>query len=226
MIPLYDANPARTRPVVIYAIVAACAAAFLYTFYGVGPEPGTAEALRRYGMIPAALTGRAPPEGVPPSLTLITSMFLHGGWVHLIGNLWYLWIFGDNVEDAMGRGRFLLFYLAGGIAGSLAHAFTHPSSTVPTIGASGAIAGVLGAYLVLFPGARIVSLVPLGWFAQVVEIQAYIYLPLWFLLQFANGILAVGLGGGSMVAWWAHIGGFAAGVVLGRVLARRRRPRP
>lgn len=223
MIPLRDINPSRSRPVVMYLLIAANTLIFLYM--ASLPTVRELEAfVATYGLTPAVVRGLIPhPGGFPASWTLLTSMFLHGGWVHLLGNMLYLWVFGDNVEDAMGHGRFLLFYIVSGIAGGIAHVLTNPASIVPVIGASGAIAGVLGGYLYLFPRARIVSFVPIGFFFQLVEIPAVVYLPFWFLLQFASGLASFGVGTMSSVAWWAHIGGFLAGFVLARSFARRRR---
>jgi membrane associated rhomboid family serine protease len=147
---------------------------------------------------------------------IFLSMFLHGGWMHLLGNMLYLWIFGDNVEDRLGHGKFIVFYLLCGVAATLAHAYTNPGSTIPTIGASGAISGVLGAYLVMFPRARVLTLIPLGFFIRITELPALVVLGLWFVLQLISGAGALAnqaQAGG--VAWWAHIGGFVVGAVIG-----------
>jgi hypothetical protein len=159
-----------------------------------------------------------------PALTVLTSMFLHGGWLHLAGNMWYLWIFGDNVEDRLGHSRFLLFYLLAGIVAASLHCVFNPASQLPTVGASGAIAGVLGAYLVAFPHARVVTLVPLFPFFQVLALPAVLVLGLWILMQFFSGALSLGSGTGGGVAWWAHIGGFVFGLVVMRLLGGSRRP--
>ncbi|HGY90760.1 MAG TPA: rhomboid family intramembrane serine protease [Planctomycetes bacterium] len=175
-----------------------------------------------------------PPPGVrilarqqaPAWLTLFTSMFMHGGWMHLIGNMLFLWIFGNNLEDALGKVRFLFFYLACGLVAAAAHVFSAPESLIPTIGASGAIGGVLGGYLVLYPKARITTLVPLGYIWFTTELPALIFLPIWFAMQFL-GILGDRLGGGG-VAYWAHIGGFLSGVLLVKFLEtdeHKNRPR-
>jgi membrane associated rhomboid family serine protease len=156
-----------------------------------------------------------------PPLTVLTSMFLHAGFAHLLGNMVFLWIFGNNVEDATGHPRFLLFYLACGVAAALSHILTRPGSTVPMVGASGAISGVLGAYFLLYPHARIVTLVLLGFFAQTVRIPAFFFLGLWFLMQLFPAFLSVG-GDGGGVAWFAHIGGFVAGMLLLVPFKRRR----
>jgi len=148
-------------------------------------------------------------------------MFMHGGWAHLLGNMLYLWIFGDNVEDLMGHGRFLIFYIVSGLAAVWAHILTNPASRIPLVGASGAIAGVLGAYLVLFPRAHIISLVPLGFFLRVVAVPAILFLPIWFLMQFIYGFASLGAETAG-VAWWAHVGGFVAGALLAWIFVRRR----
>ncbi len=166
----------------------------------------------------------APPPGVkilarqkaPAWLTLFTSMFMHGGWMHLIGNMLFLWIFGNNLEDALGKVRFLIFYLACGLVAAAAHVFSAPESLVPTLGASGAIGGVLGGYLLLYPKARIVTLVPLGYIWFTTELPALVFLPIWFAMQFL-GILGGSMTGGG-VAYWAHVGGFAAGLLLVKLL--------
>jgi membrane associated rhomboid family serine protease len=234
MIPLHDDNPTTIRPVVTIALIVANALVFLGQL-GLGNEGG-ARAVYGLGMIPAVLFGSrdlSPDlEVVLPEFTLITSLFLHGGWMHLIGNMMYLWIFGNNIEDAMGHVRFVVFYLICGIAASLAQAATDPASTIPTIGASGAVSGVLGAYLVLHPRARVLVLLPLGFFWHTFRIQAMYVLGFWFVFQFLNVALAGGDGGGGGVAWWAHIGGFIVGMGLifvfrsggPRVFRRRRGP--
>ena len=177
-------------------------------------------AVYAYGVVPAVLVGgdSLPPEiaRIPPELSILTSMFMHGGWMHIIGNMLYLWIFGDNVEDRMGHFRYLVFYVTCGWVASYAHVWSDPASQVPSIGASGAIAGVLGAYITLYPGARVITLLPLGIFTQLVQVPAVFFLGFWFLQQFVAGALSLAAktaqtGG---VAWWAHIGGFAAGFVL------------
>ena len=220
MIPLRDENRASSTPVVTYLLILLCAAVFLYTL-SLGSEARIERFFFAYGATPSKVTGQAGSEPLAAYPTLITSMFLHGGWAHLIGNMLYLWIFGDNVEDAMGRVGFLLFYLMTGIAAVLTHTFLHPGSTAPLVGASGAIAGVLGGYLVLYPGARILSLVPLGFFIRVVAVPAYLFLPVWFVMQFIFGLADLAATA-TTVAWWAHVGGFVAGVVLVRLFARRR----
>ena len=223
MIPLKDDNPVERTPFVSYTILAACVATFLWQ---VSLDPRAAQhAIYALGMIPAVLTGQAslPPEIalVPPIGTLLTSMFLHGGWMHLIGNMLYLWIFADNVEDAMGHSRFIVFYVVAGIAAALAQLALDPASQVPMVGASGAISGVLGAYLLLHPKANVLVVVPLGVFTQIVHLPALIVLALWFGLQLFQQVMT-GTGEGGGVAFMAHIGGFLAGMALIPLFKRRR----
>lgn len=177
----------------------------------------------QYGLIPAEfLSGKDldPTVPFPIWLTLLTSMFLHAGWLHLIGNMWYLWIFGDNVEASMGSLRYLLFYLLSGAGAAGLQMAVSGQSTVPMVGASGAISGVMGAYFVLFPWSRILTLVPIWFFLQLVEVPAFIFLGLWFLLQFFSGLVDLQSLGGT--AWWAHIGGFLAGGLLVFLFKRRK----
>ncbi len=218
MIPLRDSTRSRSSPIIVYLIIAACVAAFLYT-EGLGSDRARMVFFAIYGAIPRAIT-----QGPWPAawLGLLTSMFLHGGWLHLGGNMLYLWVFGDNVEDAMGHGRFVVFYLLTGVVAALVHVATQPASAVPLIGASGAIAGVLGAYLVLYPGARVLSLVVIFIFIRLVELPAVLVLSLWFLLQLYEGIGTLGAAGVATVAFWAHVGGFIAGAAMVPLFARRR----
>jgi len=221
VIPLHDDNPTRIRPVVTVGLIAACVVVFLWQV-SLG-EAGYRRAVYALGFVPAVLFGEAAlPPGlavVPPVMTLLTSMFLHGGLWHLAGNMLYLWIFGNNVEDAMGHGRFVAFYLVSGLAAALAQALADPGSTVPMIGASGAVSGVLGAYLLLYPHARVLVLIPLGFFSQLVRVPAVWVLGLWFLIQIVSSLAAEPGRGG--VAWYAHIGGFVAGMVLIPLFKRR-----
>jgi membrane associated rhomboid family serine protease len=218
VIPLRDSARPHSAPVVVVGLVAACVLVFLHTLRL--EAAGTQMAfLTTYGAVPAHVLDGAPPASWLP---LVTSMFLHGGWAHLGSNMLYLWIFGDNVEDAMGHVGFLVFYLATGVAAALVHVALAPASTVPLVGASGAIAGVLGAYLVLFPGSRILSLVFIVFFVRLVELPAVLVLGLWFVLQIVEGLAAWSGPGVATVAWWAHVGGFVAGLVLVRLFARRR----
>ena len=213
MIPLRDVIPSRTTPFVTVCIISLNAVAFLFEL--TLPADRLDSFLRAYGLVPAVLDWT----------TVLTSMFLHGGWLHFIGNMLYLWIFGDNVEDRMGHARFIAFYLLCGATAALAQVLMRPDSMVPTIGASGAIAGVMGAYLVLFPHSRVLTLVPLFVIWELIEVPAILFLGLWFVVQLFSGVgsLAVSTGDTGGVAFWAHVAGFVAG--LGGVFVFRRRQR-
>ncbi|HHS98430.1 MAG TPA: rhomboid family intramembrane serine protease [Chloroflexi bacterium] len=222
MFPLKDTVRARDVPVVNWLLIGANVLAFVVET-SLGPV-GLERFVHYFGVVPTRFLHAF---GFHEVLTIFTSMFLHGGWFHLISNMWALYLFGDNVEDRMGHGRYLVFYLLTGAVASLTHIFFNPDSPVPTVGASGAISGVLGAYLVLFPTARVVTLVPLWFFFPwFVEIPALIYLGMWFVSQLFNGLFAlaapgvIGTYGG--VAWWAHVGGFVAGLLLVKAFERRR----
>ena len=213
MIPLRDINPTRTVPLVNVAIIVVNVAAFLY-------EVSLGQHLEllfsEYAVIPRHVVASFSNYQVGGLASLFTSMFLHGGWLHLGGNMLYLWIFGDNVEEKMGHGRYLIFYLLCGLTATGVHIVVDPASTMPTVGASGAISGVLAAYLFMFPKAKVVTLIPIFVFLQVVELPALVVLGMWFILQFFNGLISLGFETAGMggVAWWAHIGGFAAGAIL------------
>jgi membrane associated rhomboid family serine protease len=229
MIPLRDANPTRGTALVTLALIVACCVAYGWEL-GLLARGGAAleAAIRDWGVVPGRLTaawGRGDFASVE-SATLLSSQFLHGGWVHLLGNLLYLWIFGNNVEDRLGRFGFLLFYLTGGVLAGLAQVAIDPTSPVPTIGASGSIAATLGAYLVFYPRARVTSLVFLGFFMQLVRVPAAIVLGLWFLLQLVDGIGSLGPSQAGGVAFFAHIGGFAFGAVVAWLIGLRRAGRP
>ena len=218
MIPLKDTVQSRSFPIVNWMLIGLNVFFFLLLLSSGAEAEAWVEDL---AVVPARLL-RDPTSW--QTVTLFTSMFLHGGWAHLIGNMLALYIFGDNVEDRLGSGRYLLFYFICGLAAAAAHIAVNPNSSAPTIGASGAISGVLAAYLLFFPSSRVITLVFLFIFPWFVEIPAVIYLGFWFLSQLFNGALAVvshtqTFGG---VAWWAHVGGFIAGLVLGPLLARRR----
>jgi membrane associated rhomboid family serine protease len=224
MIPLRDANPTRRTPLVTLGIVIACFVAFGYELgrLASGGEDSLNELVTTWGVVPADITAAFARGAYVSSetLTLVTSQFLHGGWLHLLGNLLFLWIFGNNIEDRFGRLRFLLFYLTGGVVAGLCQVFITPTSDVPTIGASGAIAATLGAYVVLFPRARVTSLVFLGFFYQLIDVPAVIVLVFWFVLQLIDGLTSLGvtdLSGG--VAFFAHIGGFAFGAAIATIVA-------
>ena len=223
MIPLRDYNPSRTVPFVTRAIIVVNVLVF---FYELTLGDATTDFLNDWGVVPGRLfVSLSGDTSLPRELaTVLTSMFLHGGWLHLIGNMWYLWIFGDNVEDRMGHGRFLVFYFASGIVAAVFHSAIIPGSPVPTVGASGAIAGVLGAYAMAFPRARVLTLVPIFFFIQLIAVPAVILLGIWFVLQFISGTMSFGgMGGG--VAWWAHIAGFVFGWVVMALTTRKERSR-
>lgn len=218
MIPIRDNIRSRSFPIVNWLLVIANILVFLLEI-SLSPA-GLERFIQTYALTPSLLTAN-----LPFSLTtLFTHMFLHSGWFHIISNLWVLIIFGDNVEDRMGSGRYLIFYIFGGLAAGLLQTFMTPGSSIPSLGASGAIAAVLGAYLLFYPGARVITFVPifiLGWF---VNIPAVIYLGFWFVLQLFSGLTALvtpsGLSMGG-IAWFAHIGGFVFGLLFGRLFARR-----
>ena len=215
MIPLRDVIPSRSTPVVTMALLAVNVVVFLYQ-WSLGERAGTAFVFE-WGVIPADFT----------VLTMFTSMFLHGGFLHAGGNMLYLWIFGDNVEDRLGKGRFLFFYLLCGAAAAIGQILINPDSRIPMVGASGAVAGVMGAYFVMYPQSRIVTLVPFFLF-QIIEVPAVFFLGIWFLMQFLSGVGSIaqveaGTGG---VAFWAHVAGFVAGVLGGLALRRPERQRP
>jgi membrane associated rhomboid family serine protease len=231
--PYRDENETVRTPIVTFALIAANVAVWLL-WQGAGSSEALAASVCNYGLIPGELTGRAAVgdgfamgEGmtclVDPGHApqhVLTSMFLHGGWAHILGNMWFLWLFGNNVEDSMGRGRFVVFYLLCGLGAALAQVVTNPGSIVPMVGASGAISGVMGAYIVLYPRVRVFTLVPLFVFVTTVALPAWVMLGYWMVLQIFGGLTArVGEGGG--VAFWAHVGGFVAGIVLIKLFARR-----
>lgn len=219
MIPIRDTIRSRTFPVINWLLILANAAAF---YYELRIDPAELNGfIHTWGLIPQDFW--AQPEVT--WMTVFSAMFLHGGWLHIISNMWILYIFGDNVEDRMGGVGYLLFYLLSGVAAALLQAFLLPESPVPMIGASGAIAGVLGAYLVLYPRARILSLVPIIFFFTFIEVPALLFLLFWFASQVFSGVLSLGGASGSGIAWWAHIGGFVFGLISVLLFARRRRER-
>jgi len=220
VIPLRDANPTRRTPVVTLSLIAACSVVFALelSIEASGGEAALAAFFDTWGAVPsrisAALAGTG--DAGAAATGVLASLFLHGGWEHLIGNMLFLWIFGNNIEDRLGRLPFLVFYLLGGIAAALAQVWIEPTSDIPLVGASGAIATTLGAYIVLYPRARILTLVFLGFFFQLIEVPALIVLALWFVLQLIDGVATLGAptaGGG--VAFFAHIGGFVVGGLVG-----------
>lgn len=218
MIPLRDDNPTTLRPIVTVTLIVVTTLVFVWQL-SLGPR--VEQVILTLGAVPARLFGNVTPDGaaLPPVLTIFTSMLLHGSWMHLIGNMLFLWIFGNNVEDAMGHVRYLLFYLACGLAAVFAQALPAVSSTIPMIGASGAISGVLGAYLLLYPHARVLVLIPLGLLSRLVHLPAMFVLGFWFLLQLLSTMLSDPNQPG--VAFAAHAGGFISGLIL--VLFFRRR---
>jgi membrane associated rhomboid family serine protease len=214
MIPLRDSERSYGTPAVTIAIIAINVSVFLFE---ISLDPYSRNHfIGVYGAIPDRLT----------LFSLVTSMFLHGGWMHLIGNMWFLWVFGDNIEEILGRGKYLLFYLACGVVAAMTHVFLNPLSRVPMVGASGAIAGVMGAYVVKFPRSSITTLIPIVVFFTTVEVPAYLMLLYWFVLQLFGGWGTIGhshLSAGGGTAWFAHVGGFLAGVLL--ILILKTQPR-
>lgn len=219
MIPIRDETPTQRTPVITYTLIALNVLVYLFQS-SLGPNEQ--RLVYQFALVPAQITSGI---SVGDITDVFTSMFMHAGLAHIGGNMLYLWIFGDNVEDRMGRGRYLSFYLIGGLVASLAHVITNPTSRIPTVGASGAIAAVLGAYLILYPRSRVLTLIPLGFFIRLTMLPAAIVLGLWFLLQFFSGLMALGGPQVSGVAFWAHIGGFVAGVVLAKVFVKPKEPK-
>jgi membrane associated rhomboid family serine protease len=226
MFPYRDDNPTIGTPVVTVALIGLNVAAWLLV-QGMGAEPYLSKSVCELGLIPGEFLGRIPPGyAVPVSETMacvvdqnhewytpLSSMFLHGGWLHLIGNMWFLWLFGNNVEDSMGHARYVGFYLLSGVAAAAAQTIVNPTSPIPMVGASGAISGVMGAYVVLYPRVRVHMLIVLGFFITRIAVPAFLMLGYWFLLQILGGLPALGEEKGG-VAFWAHAGGFIAGAVL------------
>ena len=234
MFPIRDDNPHFTTPYATYGLIAVNALVWALV-QGFGAEPALSSSVCQLGLVPADLLHTAPAGTsfplTPDSVctlsgdgsswhTVITSMFMHGGWMHLIGNMWFLWIFGNNVEDAMGHFRFVLFYLLCGISAALLQTALAPSSMIPMVGASGAIGGVMGAYVLMYPRVSVHLLVPLGFYVTTFAVPAYFMLGYWFLLQLVSGSMSIGAEGGG-VAFWAHVGGFVAGAVLSFVFRNR-----
>jgi membrane associated rhomboid family serine protease len=232
MIPYRDENETQHPAIVTGAIIGLNVISWL-VIQGAGSELPLATSICELGLIPGELTGLLPPGTkfpMGPGLVcltdpgrqvfhVLTSMFLHGSWMHLIGNMWFLWIFGNNIEDSMGHLRFVAFYLLTGLAAALGQVLANPAAAVPMVGASGAISGVMGAYLVLYPHVKVYAFIPIFIFFTSVALPAWVMLGYWFLIQFASGLFA--MRGEAGVAFWAHIGGFIAGVVLVKFFARR-----
>lgn len=236
MFPYRDENQTQRRSYVTFGLIAANVAAWVL-IQGAGATMPLVESVCNLGLIPGELTGRLPPgTGFPVGeglvcLTdpgrqvshLLTSMFLHGSWMHLLGNMWFLWIFGDNVEDSMSRPRFAAFYVLCGLAAAFAQVLTSPQSGVPMVGASGAISGVMGAYLVLYPRVRVFLLVPIGFLLTSIALPAWMMLVYWMGLQLLSGLADAARDSAGGVAFWAHVGGFVTGVILVKLFARRDR---
>ena len=232
MIPYHDENETQRTAVVALTLVALNVLAWILV-QGAGSTLPLVESVCSLGLIPGELTGTLPPGLATPMgedivcltdpgrqiLHVITSMFLHGSWMHLIGNMWFLWLFGNNIEDSMTRPRFVVFYLLCGLAAAMMQVIAEPDSAVPMVGASGAISGVMGAYLVLYPHVRVYTMVPLGFFFTSIRLPAWVMLIYWVVLQVFGGLSSIG-GEGGGVAFWAHLGGFLAGVVLVKIFAR------
>ena len=226
MIPLKDSTPRSSAPVITVALIIVNSVVFLYQL--TLPQRLEHTFFMIYAMTPARVTHLIAAPGVPLQVALaplFTSMFLHGGWLHLIGNMWFLWVFGDNVEDRLGHFSYLIFYLVCGLGAGLSHLLFNLGSTVPSLGASGAISGVLGAYIVLYPRARVLTLMPLIIFWFTLEIPAFLVLGYWFAIQFFSGVASVRMKQSAGVAWWAHIGGFLIGVLLVKIWPQRRMAR-
>ena len=216
MIPLRDTTRSRNFPVMNWLLIIANGLLF---FYELGLSSGGLERfVQTYALVPS----RAEGEPLTFAITIFTSMFMHAGWFHILSNMWVLFIFGDNVEDRMGSLPYLTFYLLGGTAAALLQTYVAPGSSVPVLGASGAIAGVLGAYILLFPAARVVTLIPIFFFISLIEVPALVFLGFWFVSQLFSGLASIGTAAGG-VAWWAHVGGFLVGLVLCPLFARRSR---
>ena len=235
MFPYRDDNPTAITPYVTYAIIGLNFACWLL-IQGAGTHPALDRSVCQFGLIPGDLTGRLPAGYQIPLgrglgcvigtsrawMSVVTSMFMHGGWLHILGNMWFFWIFGNNIEDAMGHWRFAVFYLICGLCAAGAQVAASPGSAIPMIGASGAISGVMGAYLVLYPRVRVHTLVFLGFFITTVALPAYIMLLYWFFVQFLGGLPTLGGLNRGGVAFLAHVGGFISGAMLIRVFARQR----
>ncbi len=236
MLPYHDENETQRTPVVTIALIALNVLAWIF-LQGAGSTVPLARAVCELGLIPGELTASVAPgtrfpmgDGLVCATDpgrqishIVTSMFLHGSWMHLLGNMWFLWLFGNNIEDSMTRPRFVAFYLLAGLAAAFAQVLAEPDSAIPMVGASGAISGVMGAYLVLFPRVRVFTMVPLGFYATSVALPAWGMLIYWMMLQVLGGITSIASEQAGGVAFWAHLGGFVAGVVLVKLFERRDR---
>ncbi|NTW04497.1 MAG: rhomboid family intramembrane serine protease [Peptococcaceae bacterium] len=221
MIPLRDSVKSQKAPYVNWILIALNIYVFIKEF--LMPQDMLNSFFYSFGLVPKNIVEIFISGNIfqPEIITFVTAMFLHGGWLHLLGNMLFLWVFGDNVEDRLGHFRYLIFYIATGIIGSIAHIMADPLSVAPVIGASGAVAGVLGAYMITFPKARVLTLVPIVFFFTLAEIPAVVFLILWFVLQIFSSFASLG-GGAESVAWWAHIGGFLFGIVLIKTIAPKK----
>ena len=221
MIPLRDNIRPNIVPFLTVSLVSANIGVFMSAWL-LSPDQLYAW-VERFGMVPARVSQMAANGALDPTalLSLVSSLFLHGGWLHLIGNVWFLWLFGYSVEYCLGHGRFLLFYLTCGVIANLTQLAFDPSSQIPVIGASGAVSGILGAYAICFPRAKIQTLVPLFFIFTIIEIPALLFLGLWFFYQLQGGAISAGMAG-SGIAWWAHVGGFLAGVLMNQFLIKRK----
>lgn len=216
MFPLYDTVRSRKFPIVNWTLIILCGLAFYYEWQLT--EADLNRFIHTWGLIPSRLSA----DPADAWVTVFSSMFLHGGWFHLLSNMWILVIFGDNIEERFGSASYLIFYLLSGVAAALLEVYISPASNIPTIGASGAIAGVLGAYLIQYPKARVASLVPILFIFTIVELPAVVFLGFWFVLQLFSGWLALQGADVSGIAWWAHIGGFVFGMLTSFLFVRRR----
>ena len=215
MIPIRDEIKTHRTPLVNYVLILINVAVFLWAYVlNANPEAVYSE----FALFPYEIR-----EGLDlgDMRDILTSMFMHAGWFHLLGNMLYLWIFGDNIEDRLGHLNYLLFYLAGGVFAAFAHYFTNPTSVIPTVGASGAIAAVLGAYLVIYPQSRVYTFIPIGFFARLRLVPAVVVLTLWFIMQLFSGVGSLGMGDQGGTAYWAHIGGFVFGLLVGFLFKKR-----
>ncbi|WP_299024057.1 rhomboid family intramembrane serine protease [uncultured Thermanaerothrix sp.] len=224
MFPIKDTIRSRSFPIVNWTLIVLNAIVFLFIELNLSPQ-GLERFIYTFGLVPARFSLINPMTWYP----LLTHMFLHGGWLHFLSNMWTLYIFGDNVEDRLGSGRYLIYYLLGGVVAGLIQMFLGGAPNIPSIGASGAIAAVLGAYFLFFPHAQVITFVPVFWMPWFVNIPAVVYLGFWFISQLFSGVLALALPAGVTaggIAWWAHIGGFVYGLVMARPFSYRRHHRP
>jgi membrane associated rhomboid family serine protease len=223
MIPIRDVNPSRSFPIMTIGLIVINVLIFLFE---VSAGRNLEVLFNKFALIPDkyfSLVAKGGFNYIQRFSPFITSQFLHGGWLHVIGNMWFLWIFGDNIEDRLGHFKFILFYLLCGVAAGLAHVYTNSSSAVPTVGASGAIAGVMGAYTILYPRAKVLTLFIFFFFIRFIEVPAFLFLGVWFSIQFISGAVTMASSSSDAgIAWFAHIGGFVVGIILILLLPKRR----